>query len=182
MNNEGFSKLESLIVISIIAVFVLIGFLAAISQTNKKKIETFKKETINIVNIAKNVYSNLEKEDSEYIIKANNSEATGVCITLSGLKENDYLTNEYKKWDGYIVIEKDSFGNMRYTTYLTNGKYIIDGYTHDKISGLSLKDETLLKGKKIDVADSSFKGAEKEKGGISPTTSYNGTCINEKIE
>lgn len=182
MNNEGFSKIEGIIITLIITVFVLIGFLAATSITSKKKVETFKKETLNIINISKNVYNNLEKEDSEYIIKDTNSDTKGICITLNGLKENEYLTNEYKKWDGYIVMEKDSFGNMRYSTWLTNGKYIINGYTHDKISSLSLKDNTIEKGKKIDISYDSFKGPEKEKGGLTPTTSYNGECIDEKIE
>ena len=144
--------------------------------------ETLKKETINIINISKNVYGNLEKENSEYIINAENSDTKGVCITLNGLKENDYLTNEYKNWDGYIVIEKDTNDKMIYTAWLTNGKYIIDGYTLNKISDLSLNDKTLKKGHKINISYDSFKGTDENKGGFSQIAQYNGQCIDEKIE
>ena len=71
---------------------------------------------------------------------------------------------------------------MIYTAWLTNGKYIIDGYTLNKISDLSLNDKTLKKGHKINISYDSFKGTDENKGGFSQIAKYNGQCIDEKIE
>lgn len=182
LNNKGFSKIETLIIVVIVAALLLLGIILVSTTTTNKNIDTFKKDTTSILNASKNVYGNLEKIESSYITTSSEAISTGVCITLNGLKENDYLKNEYKNWDGYIVIEKDLNNNYYYTAWLTNGKYIVDGYSLNKINDLSLKDETIIKGKEIEIPSSSFKGTSSDKGGLSKITNYNQKCIDEKIE
>lgn len=180
LNNKGFSKIETLIIVVIVAVLLLLGIILVSATTTNKNLDTFKKDTTSILNASKNVYGNLEKKESSYITTSSEAISTGVCITLNGLKENDYLENEYKNWDGYVVIEKDLNNNYTYIAWLTNGKYIIDGYSLDKISELSSKE--IVKGKEIEIPDSSFKGTSSDKGGLSKITNYNQKCIDEKIE
>jgi hypothetical protein len=171
-----------LIIVVLVSVLLLLGVTFVLSGTTNKNIDTFKKDSITLINASKNVYGNLEKTNSEYITTSEEGISTAVCITLDGLKENDYLKNEYKDWEGYLVIEKDLDNNFNFIAWLTNGKYIIDGYTLDNISKLSLKDETLLKGDSIDLPHKSFTGTESDKGGLDKLTNYNQNCINEKIE
>lgn len=182
LNKEGFSKLEILIIIVLVAVLLLLGIVLVTSSTKNKNIDTFKKDSESILTASKNIYGNLEKNQSEYIIASNEGISNAMCITLDGLKKNDYLENDYENWDGYIVIEKDLNNKMYYTAWLTNGKYVIDGYTLDMIDKLNLKDETLLEGDQIDLPHKSFEGTEKDKGGMSKKATYNQNCINEKIE
>ena len=182
LNNKGFSKIETLITVVLGSILLLIGIVLVSIGTTNKKIETFKKDSINLITVSQNIYGNLEKNNSEYIIKSDEGISNGLCITLEGLKENNYVENDYKKWEGYIVIEKDENNKMYYTAWLTNGKYIIDGYSLDMIDKLNLKDETLLEGKNITIPSTSFRGTDSDKGGLSTKTTYNQKCINEKIE
>lgn len=182
LNNKGFSKLEMLIIIVIIAVLLLLGIVLVTTGTKNKNIDTFKKDSENIITVSQNIFGNLEKENSEYIVPSNEGLSSAMCITLEGLKENDYLENEYEDWEGYLVIEKDLNNKMHYIAWFTNGKYVIDGYSLDMIDKLNLKDETLLEGDSIDIPTNSFKGTDSDKGGLSKITTYNQKCINEKIE
>jgi hypothetical protein len=171
-----------LIIIVIVAVLLLLGIVLVATGTKNKNIDTFKKDSENIITVSQNIFGNLEKENSEYIVPSNEGLSSAMCITLDGLKENDYLENEYKDWEGYLVIEKDLNNKMHYIAWLTNGKYVIDGYSLDMIDKLNLKDETLLEGNSIDIPTTSFKGTDSDKGGLSKITTYNQKCINEKIE
>ena len=182
MNKKGFSKIEIVIIIFIVSVLFLLGISAAFSATGNNKIDTGKKDAINISDVSKNIYGNLEKKESEYISSNEGATSKGLCVTLKGLRENEYLTEKYKDWDGYLVIEKDSSNKMTYTAWITNGKYLIDGYTVDLIENLSLKDDTLVKEKEVDIPVSSFKSTTKENGGPDTINIYNQKCINEKIE
>lgn len=182
LNKQGFSKLEILIVIVIVSVLLLLGIVLVSTSTKNKKIDTFKTDSANIIKVSQNIYGNLEKVNSEYIVPSSEGISNGMCITLEGLKANDYLESEYKDWEGYIVIEKDLNDKMYYTAWLSNGKYTIDGYSLDKIDKLNLKDETLIAGNNINIPKDTFKGTDKDKGGLSKITTYNQKCINEKIE
>lgn len=182
INNKGFSKLEMLIIVVLVSVLLLLGITFVFSGTTSKNIDTFKKESTTLINASKNVYNNLEKANSEYITTSEEAISTAVCITLDGLKANDYLENEYKDWDGYLVIEKDLDNNFNYIAWLTNGKYLIDGYELNKIEELNLKDETLLKEDRVEMPHKSYTGTESDKGGLDKLTNYNQKCIDEKIE
>ena len=182
LNNKGFSKLEILIIVVIVAVLLLLGILLVATGTKNKNIDTFKKDSTSIIKVSQNIFGNLEKNNSEYIVASNEGLSSAMCITLEGLKANDYLENDYKDWEGYLVIEKDLNDKMHYIAWLTNGKYVIDGYSLDMIEELNLKDETLLEGNSVDIPRDSFKGTDHDKGGLSKTTTYNQKCINEKIE
>lgn len=182
INNKGLSKLETIIIIFLVSILLLIGISFAINITTNKKVDTFKKDSISIINASKNIYGNLERKQNQHIVTSNEGISTAVCITLEGLKENNYLKNEYKNWEGYIVVEKDLNNNFNYIAWLTNGKYIIDGYSLKKIDELNFKNKTLLKGDKIELPHKSFTGTDKEKGGLEKNTNYIQECINEKIE
>ena len=56
MNKKGFSKIEIVIIIFIVSVLFLLGISAALSATGNKKIDTFKKDAINIIDVSKNIY------------------------------------------------------------------------------------------------------------------------------
>ena len=80
---------------------------------------------LSLITIAKNVYPALEKAGKQnYIITSEDGTSKSVCITISGLEENDYFTKEYKDWDGYVIVEKQN-NNYTYTLWGTNKKYVL---------------------------------------------------------
>ena len=85
LNNKGFSKLEMLIIIVIVAVLLLLGIVLVATGTKNKNIDTFKKDSENIITVSQNIFGNLEKENSEYIVPSNEGLSSAMCITLDGL-------------------------------------------------------------------------------------------------
>lgn len=166
-------KLEMLFMIVLLAIVIIAGISIFTIATNNKKIENFKDDASSLLSIAKNVYPALEKSGkNEYILTSEDGTSTAICITITGLYENDYLTKEYKDWNGYIVVEKQS-NEFTYTLWGTNKKYTLDGYTLEEL-------EEKEKPKKYNDEEferevtTSYTGATNKK--------YNGSCISKKVE
>lgn len=183
------SKIDFLIIIVLLAVFVGIGIAVSTSVTKNQTITNFKNDTEYLVNIAKNSYKYFEKNESNYIINSSDGDTKGMCITINGLKKNDFLIQDYKDWEGYIVIEKSTNNNYSYSVWLTNHKYAVDGYEVSEIDKLTLK-KGLGKYNNQSFSNKvsdSFTGTTSVKGGTggsseSSVKKYEGKCINEKIE
>lgn len=183
------SKIDLLIIIVLLAVFVGIGIAISTSVTKKQTIKNFKSDTEYLVNIAKNSYKYFEKNNSNYIINSSDGTTKGMCITINGLKKNDFLIQDYKDWEGYFVIEETANSKYIYSVWLTNHKYAIEGYEVSEIEKLSLKNglENYNNHSFSTKVNDNFTGTTSTKGGTGGTNEssvkkYEGKCIDEKIE
>lgn len=185
-----FSNIEKLFMIVIAAILTVTGIVIVSVSTKNKNINNFKKDTINIINIAKNSYASFNKQGkNEYIATGTDSKTKGMCITIKGLEKNGYLTKDYSDWDGYIVIEETENKEYYYTIWASNKKYSIEGYEQEKLKDLTLKNglSKSTKEKFTNSVKTSFSGTSGSKGGTGSTDGsniikYNATCINEKVE
>ncbi len=169
-------KLEILFMIVLSAIVIIAGISIFGITTKNKKIDNFKEEAESLLTIAKNIYPALEKSGNQnYIITSEDGSTKSVCITITGLEENDYLTKEYKDWSGYIVVEKQS-DNYTYTLWGTNKKYVLNGYNLEEIKNATTSKEiTKYNNEEFErEVTSSYEGKSGKK--------YNSSCISKKVE
>ncbi len=166
-------KLEALFMIVLLAVVLIAGIAIFSISTKNKNIDNFKDDATSLLSIAKNVYPALEKSGkNNYIITSEDGTSTAVCITITGLDENDYLKKEYKNWSGYIVVEKQS-DNYTYTLWGTNNKYVLDGVNLEEIA--ALKELKQYNNEEFErKVTTSYEGVSGKK--------YNSPCISKKVE
>lgn len=169
-------KLEALFMIVLLAIVLVVGIVIFSIATKNKKIDNFKDEAHSLLSIAKNVYPALEKSGKQnYIMTSEDGSSQAVCITITGLDENDYLKKEYKNWSGYIVVEKQN-NKYTYTLWGTNKEYVLDGYSLEDIDQATTKKEiTKYNNEEYErKVTTSFEGISGKK--------YNGSCISKKVE
>jgi hypothetical protein len=169
-------KLEVLFMIVLLAIVLLAGIAIFGVATKNKKVDNFKEDAISILSVAKNVYPALEKSGkTNHIITSEDGTATSVCMTLTGLQDNNYLTKEYKDWSGYVVVEKQN-ENYTYTLWGTNNKYVLNGYTLEEIENAKLdKEITTYTNEEFErQVKTSYEGKTNKK--------YNNPCISKKVE
>ena len=78
------------------------------------------------MHIAKNAHASfMMSNKTNYMTPSTDDSLKGMCITIKGLKENDFPVDNYKDWNGYIVIEEAPNKQYQYTAWVTNGKYVI---------------------------------------------------------
>lgn len=183
-------KIETLLMIVLVTIVIVIGIFFFTLTTQNKKMNNFKDDANFLIKVAKNSYASFTKSNKvSNIITSTSGDTKGMCITIDGLKKNDFLTKEYKDWDGYIVIEENSTGELYYSIWATDKNYSIEGYSENKIKDLTL-DNGLTKYNKEEFTskvEKYFTGTSGEKGGTGTTDGsnlkkYNSSCINEKVE
>jgi len=169
-------KLEILFIIVLLAIVIIAGLAIFTMATKNKNIDNFKEDAKSILSVAKNIYPALEKtNNTDYIHTSDDGTSKAVCITITGLEENDYLTKKYKNWNGYVVVEKTN-NEYTYTLWGTNKKYV-----YNEIDLLSIEkssvDKEITKYQKEEFERSvktSFKGKNDKR--------YYGECISKKID
>ncbi len=185
-----FSNIEILFMIVMVALVIVAGITVFSVTTRNQNIKNFKDDTIYLTSLAKNSYASFKMtNNTEYIVTGSDGQTKGMCITINGLKENDFLTKEYKDWDGYIVIEESPNNQYKYSVWMTNKKYVIDGYDSERLEDLTIKNGITSYNKDSFTAKvkTSFTGTNSEKGGTgnsdgSSLKRYEAKCIDEKIE
>lgn len=185
-----FSKIEILFMIVMVALVIIAGITVFTLTTRNQNIKNFKEDTSELVNLAKNAHAAFTMSNkTSGIITSTDGTTKGMCITIKGLEANDFPVENYKDWDGYIVIEETDKQQFNYSVWVTNGKYVIDGYDSTKISELTT-DEGITSYNDDSFSTkvkTSFTGTSGEKGGTGSTDGsslkrYETACINEKVE
>ncbi len=187
-SNLKLTNIEILSIIVLVAIVIIGGVTLFSIITKNRELSNFKEDVKSLSIVAKNSYNAFVKSGlGNYVITSTDGSTKGMCITLKGLKENDYLTRDYSKWDGYIVIEEMSEDKYHYGLWLTNGKYVIDGYDLNLLEELSLE-KGISKYNNEEFSSkvkNNFTGISSKNGG---TGSVNGTlktyeksCIDERI-
>lgn len=188
LNNKGFSKIEILFIIVIVSIVLVSGLAIVFVAKKNADVKTFKQDSDAVIKAAKNSYATMiKKENTEYIVTSEDGSSKGMCITLKGLQDNEFLSKNYDdKWDGYVVIEELN-DEYQYTIWITNKKYVIDGYESAKINELTIKNQGITAYNDNEFSSkvkTSFTGTTSSKGGTAVNTikRYEAKCINEKVE
>lgn len=185
-----FSKIEILFMIVMVALVIIAGITVFTITTRNQNIKNFKDDTSELVSLAKNAHAAFTMSDkTSGIVTSTDGTTKGMCITIKGLEANDFPVSNYKDWDGYIVIEEADKQQFNYSVWVTNGKYVINGYDSTKISELTT-DEGITSYNDDNFSTkvkTSFTGTSGEKGGTGSTDGsslkrYEAACINEKVE
>ncbi|MGN1337625.1 MAG: type II secretion system protein [Candidatus Coprovivens sp.] len=188
MNNKGFSKMETLFIIVIVAILAVCGITIVTLTTRDKKETTFKENANQIILDAKNAYAEfIRNKKEDYIVVSDDGVGKGMCITIDGLKQNGFTENPYTNYDGYVVIEEYN-DTYYYSLWLTNKELVIDGIESKKINDASSKNQLITEYNEEMYSSrvrTSFTGTTMSKGGTgtdSQTKRYQTKCISEKID
>ena len=185
-----FSKIEILFMIVMVALVILVGITIFTLTTQKRNVKNFQDGSEYLISFAKNAYSAIKMTgNTDYIVTGSDGSTKGMCITIKGLTDNDFLQKEYDGWEGYIVIEESANKKYNYSIWATNQKYVLNGYDSSKIKELTT-DNGITKYNNDEFSSkvkTSFTGTSGEKGGTGSTDGstllrYEAPCINEKIE
>ena len=185
----SFNKIEILIMVVLVALIVVTAALVVSLTTRNRNVTNFKTDTDYIISAAKNAYNSFKiTEKTANIVTGSDASTKGMCITIKGLLENEFLTDKYKNFEGYVVIEEAEGNRFNYSVWLTNKKYVINGYDSKKIKDLTIKKgiEKYNDDEFTSKVRTSFTGTTKEKGGTGVDEKnikrYETKCINEKVE
>lgn len=184
-----FSKIELLIIIVMVALIIIAGTTVVTVTTRNRKVSNFKEDAEYLVSAAKNAYNSFQiTNKTSRTVVGSDGTTKGTCISIRGLEANEFLTDKYKDWDGYVVIEEEAGHKYHYSVWFTNKKYVINGYDSSMIKDLTIKKglEKFNNDELSNKVKTSFTGTTKEKGGTGTDESnvkrYEAACINEKIE
>ena len=185
----SFNKIEILIMVVLVALIIVSLTLVVSITTRNKNVSNFKTDADYIVSAAKNAYNSFKiTNKTGYIVTGSDGSTTGMCITVKGLQANEFLTDKYDNYEGYVVIEEQPGNKYNYAVWLTNKKYVINGYDSSKIQELTIKKgiEKYNDDEFTSKVRTSFTGTTTDKGGTSSGESslkrYEAACVNEKIE
>ena len=142
IGKKGFTLVELLAVIVILAILMVAAGTAVMSTMNNAKVNTFKNEALTAINMAEKMYTEISMnadDSATYLRNDSTSQYKGMCVTLQGLVNNGYLEKDLH--DGAIygtVLVEVPFdgGQTKYSIWMSDGTYGIQGYEKNKISKL----------------------------------------------
>lgn len=131
-NKKGFTLVELLAVIVVLAIIILIAMPSVMSAMDKARRNALITEANEITKIATTAY-------------ADDSMGTGitkVCYNLKYLSDNGYLDKNLSDYTGQVGVEVDANGKVTTKVWLSNGIYKIVTEKADGASptGLSVKE------------------------------------------
>lgn len=130
-NKNGFTLVELLAVIVILAVIILIASNSVLSQMDRARKNALAIEGNTLINSAKNAYQSAILEGKI---------TTGsACFPLEYLyKEGLFSKGKKDNYTGSVLVAPDSSGKIvTYTFWISNGSYIVSGETGTNGSGAS---------------------------------------------
>lgn len=143
MNRKGFTLVELLAVIVILAILMVSAGAGVMATMNNSKVNTFKNEALTAIDGAKNMYSEISmnmQNSSEFLKASENSDYAGMCVTLSGLVNNGYLDKDIITYGGVILVEVPyDGGETLYNIWMHNSQYGINGIEKNYINKLKFK-------------------------------------------
>lgn len=116
-NKKGFTLVELLAVIVILAVVMLIGITAMGPIMANSRKSALKSDGIDLMNAAKTAYqAEALKTDPEF------NSTQSVCMSLEWLKKEGYTENK-QDYKGSVLVTYDGAGQYSYKYWLSNGVY-----------------------------------------------------------
>ncbi len=138
-------------------------------QLERSRVTTFKNEALSMINETKNLYTEISMNTaiiSKYVVKDEDGNYDGLCVTLNGLAKNGYLNKDITNYGGVILIEVPyDGGETQYMAWIHNGKMGLNGISKGNIYTLpsSIDNEKLddeISGGTVSVT-SNLKGIKK---------------------
>ena len=161
-NNKGFTLVELLAVIVILAVVMTMAVTAVGPLMARARKGALGEEGLNLVEAAKKAHQ-LEQMKATSKIKATST----VCMTLGYLNKNNYFEKGSSAgYDGSVLI---TYANGKYTYkfWITNGTYSFNGISPDAYDY-----EQAVDGKTIVMSNCGGTDVGKKVGNIFCSTSY----------
>ena len=137
LNKNGFTLVELLAVIVVLAVIMLLAVNAVLPQMNKARKNAFVTEAESVINAASSYYQTmiLTGEDD-------NMTATGGCVSVEKLK-GGYLEKNDTDFTGSVKIAIDQTTNVAtYTIWLSNGEFAISNKAGAEIKAANVTAST----------------------------------------
>jgi len=134
-NKKGFTLVELLAVIVVLAIIILVAMPNVLSAMDKARRNALVTEASEFAKIAQAAYS-----DGAMNGTLTTSSEIGYCYSMKYLIANGYMdkktgTND----DGSVLLTVDSSGKVDYKVWLKNGSYFIEGSLVNSIKADSLK-------------------------------------------
>ena len=123
-NTKGFTLVELLAVIVVLAVIILIAMPAVMNSMEKARRNAFAVEANELVKIAQTAYSDLMMK---------NLTGNSYCFSYQYLKDAGFLEKNDTNYSGSVSVNIDSNGKASYKIWLTNKNFMIDGKTVSEI-------------------------------------------------
>ncbi len=143
MNKKGFTLVELLAVIVILAILMVSAGAGVMSTMNNSKINTFKNEALQAVNSAEDMYSDISMVSDisvKYLKTSEEGDYQGMCVSLVGLVNNGFLKKDISTYGGMILLEVPYDGGAtKYEVWMHNGQYGIYGIEKNSINKLKYK-------------------------------------------
>lgn len=124
-SKKGFTLVELLAVIVVLAVIILIAMPAVMNAMEKARKNAFVLEAEEIVKIAQTAYS-----DAVMSGKTGNS----FCVSYNYLKNNGFLEKKDNNYNGSVLITINPSGKASYKIWLSSANYHFDGISSEQIS------------------------------------------------
>ena len=145
MKRKGFTLVELLATVVILALLMLTAGTAVLNIMTNTQVNTFKNDTSVILNSAESFYAAVASNPAAYgafIKQSADSTASGLCVTLAGLFNNGYLEKDIKHMAGVILVEvPNSNGKPAGTIWIHNSKFGINGVERTHIAELKFHKE-----------------------------------------
>ena len=120
INKKGFTLVELLAVIVILAVVMLIGVTAILPLMGRARKSALGSEGVSLVDTAKTAYQ-AEQLNNNSKIKTTST----VCFSIPWLKEHNYYDKDSDDYKGSVLVSYAD-GKYSYKFWIDNGTYYID--------------------------------------------------------
>ncbi len=125
-NKKGFTLVELLAVIVVLAIIILIAMPAVLSSMEKARKNSFAVEANEIIRAAQTAYADA--------VMANTPVKNKICITY-GYLTNGFLEKNDDNYNGSVLITiTPSSGKADYKIWLSNNNYAVSGAVPDVTS------------------------------------------------
>jgi len=131
-NTKGFTLVELLAVIVVLAVIILIAMPSVMSAMEKARRNALITEAAEITKVAQTAYA----DDIMNNVATGNQ--SGTCYPLKWLVSNGFLDKNTTNYTGSVLLTVDTNGKATYKIWLSNGMFAIPGVISNEITNTSL--------------------------------------------
>ena len=133
-NRKGFTLVELLAVIVVLAIIILVAMPNVLSAMEKARQNAFVTEATEICKVAQNAYNT-------DLLDGNLAGESNPCYSLDQLVSQKHLDKNINGYAGSIQLQFSPNGSATTTLWLTNGMYKFEGKDCTKLS----KDTSIMK-------------------------------------
>ena len=133
-NRKGFTLVELLAVIVVLAIIILVAMPNVLSAMDKARRNTFVTEANEFAKIAQTAYA-------ETVLNGQTTgDATkGYCYSMKGLISHGFMDKKTGTYDaGSVLLQVDTNGKATYTIWMSNATYKVSNTKLEEITAIGL--------------------------------------------